>query len=263
MKLWIFSDLHVDVPNTSAPYILPERPDQTNDCDVVIIAGDVREDYTKSVKWILAQDFKKPVVFVGGNHEGYRCSRDYTSEKAKQLTVGTNIHFLQDESVIIQDTIFCGATLWTDFLLYGESQFFQARYTAYKTMNDYSLIRFKNNNWGKFTPMESVSEHNKSKEFIAETLEKNQNKKRVVVTHHAPSIKSIHPKYGDNLLNAAYASDCEALVDRSTLWVHGHVHTSFDYTMGDGRVICNPAGYRDKKTGLENKTFNPRLIVEI
>jgi Icc-related predicted phosphoesterase len=263
MKLWIFSDIHIDVPNSRAPYILPERPDQTDECDVIIIAGDVREDYTKSVKWLIEQDFKKPVVFVGGNHEGYRCSRDHTAAKAKLLTRGTNIHFLQDEAVTIENTVFCGATLWTDFMLYGESQFFQARFTAHEMMNDFKLIRFAKNDYGRFAPNDAIAEHKNSKEFIRNTLETTQELKRVVVTHHAPSIKSVHSKYGNDLLNASYASDCEELIDKSTLWVHGHVHSSFDYTIGDGRVICNSAGYRDPRTGLENKTFNPKLIVEI
>lgn len=55
------------------------------------------------------------------------------------------------------------------------------------------------------------------------------------------------------------------------LWLHGHVHDSFDYNVGRTRVIANPAGYllnrrfaqtRDEFK-FENETFNPNLIVEI
>jgi hypothetical protein len=42
------------------------------------------------------------------------------------------------------------------------------------------------------------------------------------------------------------------------LFVHGHTHCSFDYRVGQTRVLCNPHGYGD-----ENPDFNPSLIVEV
>jgi Icc-related predicted phosphoesterase len=42
------------------------------------------------------------------------------------------------------------------------------------------------------------------------------------------------------------------------LWIHGHTHTSFDYMIGDTRVVANPHGYPG-----ENEEFNPSVIVEI
>ena len=46
------------------------------------------------------------------------------------------------------------------------------------------------------------------------------------------------------------------------LWVHGHTHDSFDYTVDGTRVVCNPRGYA--KAGVdENPRFDPDFIVEI
>jgi len=45
--------------------------------------------------------------------------------------------------------------------------------------------------------------------------------------------------------------------------LHGHVHDSFDYQIAGCRVVANPAGYWHSYFGLENKQFNPNLIVEI
>jgi Icc-related predicted phosphoesterase len=63
-----------------------------------------------------------------------------------------------------------------------------------------------------------------------------------------------------DLLSAAYVSDLAAPIEagRPHLWVHGHVHQSFDYLVGATRVICNPHGY-----GKENLRFDPALAVEI
>src|SRR5690606_37391535 len=82
----------------------------------------------------------------------------------------------------------------------------------------------------------------------------------VVVTHHLPSAQSVNPKFTGDLLNAAYASDLDQVIEdgRPALWVHGHTHDSCDYQFGDTRVVCNPRGYDD-----ENAVFDRKLVVEI
>lgn len=90
-------------------------------------------------------------------------------------------------------------------------------------------------------------------------------------THHAPHPNSVHQKYKDDLLSAAFASDVSELLEGADLWIHGHVHDSFDYRVGRCRVVANPAGYvlnrrsirRMEEAALENAQFNPRLVVEV
>jgi hypothetical protein len=62
------------------------------------------------------------------------------------------------------------------------------------------------------------------------------------------------------LTSAAFVARRERLVEASgaTLWVHGHVHASFDYRIGDTRVLANPQGHGD-----ENPAFRPGLVVEV
>ena len=71
--------------------------------------------------------------------------------------------------------------------------------------------------------------------------------KYVVVGHHAPCKASTHPKYiDDTMMNGAYSSDLsDFILDRPCikLWVHGHMHDTFDYMVGSTRVVCNPRGY--------------------
>ena len=80
------------------------------------------------------------------------------------------------------------------------------------------------------------------------------------MTHHAPHRGSLHPRYAADLLSAAFVSDLTAVIDagKPDLWVHGHVHTSFDYKVDATRIVCNPHGY-----GRENPTFDPALVVEV
>lgn len=65
----------------------------------------------------------------------------------------------------------------------------------------------------------------------------------VVVTHHAPSAKSLTYQQALGRLDAAYASDLECLIPLADLWIHGHTDAPADYRVGTGRVVSNPRGY--------------------
>ncbi|HHJ15617.1 MAG TPA: hypothetical protein ENJ80_02855 [Gammaproteobacteria bacterium] len=84
----------------------------------------------------------------------------------------------------------------------------------------------------------------------------------VVVTHHAPSSQSVHPRYARDLLTRAFASNLEHLMagDRAAAWVHGHMHESFDYKVHGTRVVCNPRGYAPEAL---NPDFRPDWIIGI
>ena len=43
------------------------------------------------------------------------------------------------------------------------------------------------------------------------------------------------------------------------LWIHGHTHISFDYQVGDTRVVCNARGY----PGEQGTSMNPALVIEV
>jgi len=62
-------------------------------------------------------------------------------------------------------------------------------------------------------------------------------------------------------INPAFASDLENLIleFQPELWIHGHIHTACDYTIGKTRVICNPRGYPSEL----NTGFIPEKVVEI
>lgn len=81
----------------------------------------------------------------------------------------------------------------------------------------------------------------------------------------------VHPRYNGNQLNAAFVSDLSDLIPGVDLWLHGHVHDSFDYSVGRCRVVANPAGYVLSRNmaldsndyEFENRAFDRNLLVEI
>ena len=89
--------------------------------------------------------------------------------------------------------------------------------------------------------------------------------KTVVVTHHAPSFKSVISYFETNLTSACFASNLEHLMDgdKVALWVHGHMHTSLDYEVNGTRVICNPRGYTRFGDEQQNNEYKDDLVIEI
>jgi hypothetical protein len=91
---------------------------------------------------------------------------------------------------------------------------------------------------------------------LREFLARGDPARTIVVTHHAPSIKSIADRYRADPVSAAFASNMDDFIleHQPRLWIHGHTHESFDYKIGKTRVVCNPRGYASTK---ENKGFRP------
>jgi predicted phosphodiesterase len=253
VKLNILSDLHLsqgalDVPRT--------------DADVVILAGDVARP-RDAVAWAAAID--RPVLYVPGNHEFYGDSIDGTLATLRALCAGTNIRVLDNDAVTIAGVRFLGTTLWTDFMLFGDGERQAAAVAeATRLMRDFTRIRFGDAAQRLLTPADTAALFAAHAGWLEGKLAEPHPGPTVVVTHHAPSRASIHPRFTDSLLNACFVSDAARLLDgeRAQLWIHGHTHDSFDYVENGTRVVCNPRGYA--KNGVdENPCFDPDLVIDI
>lgn len=78
-----------------------------------------------------------------------------------------------------------------------------------------------------------------------------------------PSLLSVADRFATDPVSAAYASRLDDLACQANLWIHGHMHDSFDYHIGQCRVVCNPCGYMTRGGGVENARFDPNFICEI
>lgn len=250
MKLNILSDLHLSVSGL-------ERP--RNDADVVVLAGDIARP-REAVCWALG--FDKPVVYVPGNHEFYGDSVEGAAAELKRLCAGTHVHLLDNDEVVIGGVRFLGTTLWSDFLLFGDGAARAAAVdTAMRMMRDFSRIRIGE---ALFTPADAMALFQRQADWLDHRLDSPHAGATVVITHHAPSRQSIHPRFAGSLLNACFVSDAQHLVGaaRVRAWIHGHTHDSFDYLLHGTRVVCNPRGYA--KGGVnENPRFDPHLTIEV
>jgi hypothetical protein len=138
---------------------------------------------------------------------------------------------------------------------------------AAQCMNDYKVIRI-GSNYRKLNPDDTLKFHKKSKQFLIERLEQFKDTKTWVLTHHAPSYQSVHPKYrSSGIANGAFVSDLDDLIlnnPQIKYFSHGHTHESFDYMIGGCRVICNPRGYYNGYNSSDlNPNFDPNFEVEL
>ena len=182
-----------------------------------------------------------PVLYVHGNHESYGRNLDDTLDDIlAACALAKNVHFLDCGEYIHGSVRFLGATMWTDFCLFGDDTRAAAMRAA-----------------------DTAGYHALHKSWLGKNLDEPFDGKTVVITHMAPSMQSVVGQYAGDLVSAAYASRLDELALKADLWVHGHMHDSFDYRIGTCRVVTNPCGYIRRDGSAENENFNAHFVIEL
>jgi Icc-related predicted phosphoesterase len=268
MRAWIFSDIHLRIQEAAGllrPFAIPEA-------DVAVVAGDICDGVTGSLRWM--GSVVRPhmrVVAVLGNHEFFGYDLTGARRDAAQMAGDLGIDLLDDTAREIDGVRFVGGTLWTDFKLFkdigGPAEFDEraCMYEAKRSFADYDEI------WATeasdrriartLSPRDTVALHERTAAFLDQARQSAFSGSTVAVTHHAPYPRSVHQVFLDKATSAAYASDMGGLIEawQPQMWVHGHTHMSFDYMVGETRIVCNPRGYAER----ENPSFRSSFLVDL
>jgi Icc-related predicted phosphoesterase len=278
MRICVWSDLHLEFQD--------KVPDWKNPgADVLLLAGDIcvadnlYGNPTAGLDGLIQNGFYandairyrrffdhvskefETVIYVIGNHEHYKGRWDRTESVLRnEFSRYENMHLLEQGKLVINDTVFLGASMWTSLNDGDPLTIFNAK----DMMNDYKSITEKNGDkYHKLRPETTYAKHRETVRWLDHMLSDDK-RPTVVVGHHAPSKRSIHEKYqSQTIMNGAFASSMEHLMldrDHVKLWVHGHVHDRHDYMIGDTRILCNPRGYPGEASILN---FDPTLLVRI
>ncbi|MDR2860273.1 MAG: metallophosphoesterase [Elusimicrobiota bacterium] len=273
MKIRIISDLHTDV---NEEFDISWK----NKNLLTVIAGDIAGSLADTKKFLRAK--LNNVIFIAGNHMVY----NYESKPIQLLyqdlkdefPIDSNIAFLQDSYKEIDDVVFIGATLWTDFS-YNNGMFNKGdsketiteinMKIAKECMNDYKWGSYlsKDGMLVSFEPYHCQIMFRDSLKFIKKTYDKfaDSKKKIVLIVHHGISPQILGRGYTHDELAAEYITDLESYIKtkmpKLSLIIHGHIHTSYAYKIGGVSVICNARGYIDH--GLKNTDFNKDLTIDI
>ncbi|QBR02508.1 metallophosphoesterase family protein [Paraburkholderia pallida] len=248
MKLHIASDMHMHTNRSAGP---DERV-QPVDADALILAGDI--DCVERVGERYA-DWPYEVLYVRGNHDTYlRCYEQSIAQAVLNCATG-RVRFLERSCISYPGVRVLGCCLWTDFELIHRQH--DAMILAGFSGRDYRL-NFRADG-KRLAPADTLTEHRLSVEWLERELKAKFRGTTVVVTHHAPHVRSLDPSYGVNSYSTVFASDLTRLLRHTSLWIHGHTHFSSAYKVKHCRVICNPAG----SISRPNPDFVPDLLVEI
>jgi Icc-related predicted phosphoesterase len=283
-KIAIASDLHLEMADLNLQ--------NTVNADVLVLAGDILVandlyDHPKPqtpyppeiIKTLGSRQYKAQkyrdfisrcafqfpqVVVIAGNHEFYH-GKWVQSVQTLRNEYGAypNVHFLERDICTVDDITFVGGTLWTDLNKLDPVTL----HAVSDMMNDYRMIRHDGLGYTKLRPAHTVNRHRETLGYFEKVIDERKDSKIVVVSHMAPSFMSIHEKYRhDKIMNGAYYSELsDFIMDRPQIktWIHGHVHTDFDYQIGDCRVVCHPRGYVGfERDTQENDPYYP-LLVEV
>lgn len=251
MKLLILSDLHTEF----ADFV----PEAGVDFDVCVLAGDIATK-GRTGAWAANTFAGKPVVLVLGNHDYWGSNLTKAVAQARADCESTQVRLLNNNSVVIDGVRFVGGTLWTDYRLTGSRVL--SMIDSQRVMVDHDRIRTATFN--RVSAADLEREHERTRALLKMELAYPFDGPTVVVTHHAPSVQCLAPRYQamlGNHINAAFASSLESLMSPGVpLWIHGHVHNSIDMDIKGTRILCNPRGY----AGVElNPDIDPAFVVEV
>jgi len=299
MKIAICSDIHLEFGPISLK--------NTKKAEVLILSGDICvakdildldphetrfDDKSSKIHKFFQECCArfKHVIYISGNHEHYHGDFAETFKIFRErLGYLINLHILDKESVLINNIMFIGGTLWTDMnkedsITLSHMKGMMNDFRTIKNSNrmvSRKVMKYKKDENGQyvseikngvnvmieegfkfeesistFSPEDAVEDHKKMLGYLKVMLEGKHDQKFVVVGHHAPTKLSTHPRYANELImNGGYSSDLsEFILDHPQikLWTHGHTHEEFDYLIGTTRIVCNPRGYINYEDRADN-----------
>jgi predicted phosphodiesterase len=242
MRIRILSDVHLEL----APFDPP-----TVRADVVVLAGDIANG-AAGIEWA-REHFDAPVLYVAGNHEYYDGEFGEVRSTLAAAAHRCSVTLLDCGETAIDGIRFLGCTLWTDFTLAPEARRPEVIEEGRRLNPDYLAIRRGNR---RFSPEDAIALCRAHKAWLADKLAQPWPGPTVVITHFAPHSKSIAPAFIDDPANPGFIVPLDDMMGGPVLWIHGHTHTAADYSVRGTRVLCNPRGNPDERTG-----FDPELCV--
>jgi predicted phosphodiesterase len=273
LNIQLLSDLHLETHPNFVPLVSAKA-------DVLVLAGDIGSYQPGSLLAMQGElDFglsrfsprkelagwPVPVLFVPGNHEYDGMAFEEADARLRQACEALGIVYLHQREEIIQGVRFLGCTLWSDFEalvpLQGPlSVQLKAREKAQRAADFYLRKTGTTFNGEPFLSAAVKSKSEADQAWLTQALAEPFAGPTVVVTHFAPSLRSVDPRYGLAPGSAGFCNALDHLLPSATVWLHGHLHCAHDYVHNGCRVVANPLGYARKN---EQAHFDGQKCVRI
>ncbi len=245
MKLQIASDLHLEYRSGNKLDALYEILQPQPGVDVLVLAGDICNLSDIESVYAIADmlPLYQHVIWVPGNNEYRGMYPDEANQvliNFKRSSMRKNLHILINGGIAeIDGQRFLGGTMWFRY---------QVSLLTHRTL-DYTQIK-------DFEPW-VYNEANRFRYWLEGTLRKDD----IVITHHLPSYKSVAPQFVGSPRNACFVHEMDQLIEavQPKMWIHGHSHAPVDYSIGETRIVSNPAGYPSEQL----REYQEPLVIEV
>lgn len=248
VRLW--SDLHLEMSRQRAmmPPLIPPPAEA-----IVLLAGDIANG-VDGVRWATETFPNNPVAYVLGNHEYYGHDFRTLIEVARTEARDTTVRVLEGETWDVAPGVrVLGATLWTDFDLWGPEDRLAAMHEA-RRLADATLIACEGR---PLSPADSRERCLLTIAWLEAELQRaaDDDVAAILLTHHAPHVLGLAPQHRatTNLLGQSFASDLIRPMEGPTspaVWALGHTHWYIDTDVCRTRLLSNHAGYIFPGEGL-------------
>lgn len=242
----VASDLHLEQYHGSDISQLEDvclEPDDRDSESILVLAGDISSKPDQLIAFIeLIESRFRYVIYVPGNHEYYRHEMSkWIPETRKLFEDRTDrVSYALGEDVVchaVDGVRFIFTTMWT-----AGGEDLAEMGAVGQALNDFRIITL---NGERFTVPKMSYIHKKMKAKVEQFLQSDPDAFNVVVTHHMPSYRLCHPRFG-NTINGGFAFNGDAILAADyapKIWIHGHTHDTVDKQLFNTRIVCNPRGY--------------------
>jgi predicted phosphohydrolase len=246
------SDLHLEFPKNKKAF---ERRSLAPIGEILLLAGDILpfteiEKHNDFFNYI--SDHFKTTYWIPGNHEYYGYD---AANKHGQINeaIRSNVYLINNDKVTIEDKQLIFSTMWTHIGPVNALAI-QSR------MNDFFKIKF---NGLPFNHLDYNFLHAEAMAFLKPAIEEKNDYKKIVVTHHVPTLLNYPNKYKNNILQEGFAVELFDLIETSEVcqWIYGHHHfNTLPFQIGSTQLVTNQLGYVQYN---EHKWFKKQAIFEL
>jgi hypothetical protein len=254
MKIQYASDLHLEFRINSL-YLLDNPIIPVG--DILILAGDIGYlgdvSYSIDPFWDWASDNFRQTLIVPGNHEFYKSGDVGTIQNGCIAEIHPNVKCYYNSIVTIDDIDFILCTLWSKIPV-------ENAFITQQNVSDFYRIAYKGRLLTAYTFNEA---HQTSVEFLKNAVKAKSNRKRIVISHHVPTIVCMADEFKNSRINGAFVAEMYDFIcdNRIDYWIYGHSHRNMsEINIHGTKMLCNQLGYIQSK---EHKTFNPQAYFEI
>ncbi|WP_332743041.1 metallophosphoesterase [Hydrogenophaga sp.] len=293
MNIQLLSDLHLEANPTFVPV-------PAGDADLLVLAGDIGSYQVRRDGSVMGEPdwglqrfsplpqyagWPAPVVYVPGNHEYDALDLDKAHAELRKVCDRLGIQWLERETLQMQGVRLIGTTLWSDYDALGEhaptptparhgragavppkrapdplTHRLQQREKAFRAANHY-LVKMGGQRHGRLFDAEAMRALALDcQAWLRDALAQPFDGPTVVITHFAPTLHSMDPRYGRSPGTAGFCNGLDELLPLADLWLHGHLHCPTDVQVGRCRIVANPLGYQDKN---EQAGFMPACCIRV